>query len=417
MSIAVKPDWRYRLLSHALMPVLFLHTLVQARRAGDRYMPAQKLGRGLPALKDRPVWVHMASVGEVNAAVPLIRELQARYPELPIVVSTFTPTGARTARDRFGPGIPHVYLPLDFGQGMRLFLRRLQPRCALILETEIWPRLYYHCKRNRVPLVMVNARLSDRITGAPSWFRACYEKALKNVERVLARSETDAGRFVGLGMPARKVEVIGNIKFAASEGRAPVEPVTLARPYVLAASTHNDEELQLVRAWLASPLRREYLLVVAPRHPRRKSAILQQLRPLKARVAVRSDGAAVDESTEVYLADTFGELRRFIAGARLVFMGGSLVPIGGHNLLEVACLGRVALCGPHMDNFADERDLLVEGGAAVVAQGAEDMVTRAAALLSAPERLKAMGECAAQLVSSRSDMAQRYVDALSPYLS
>ncbi len=417
MSTAVKPDWRYRALVTASAPLLAWISIAQARRVDDERMARQKLGHDLPERHDRPVWIHMASVGEVNAAYPLIMALRQHHPNLPIIVSTFTPTGAEMAAKKFGPEIEHVYLPLDFNKAITTFLRQINPRCALIMETEIWPRLFYHCRQNQIPLVIVNGRLSKRTINKPAWIRAIYQKALMNVGQVLARSDKDAEHFIDLGAEQHKVQVIDNIKFANSQpADQKTTPIKLPRPYIVAASTHDDEELQLSRAWLASDLSSDYLLVIVPRHPKRKAAILQHLRPLTDKLAVRSDDDEVNNDTRIYLADTFGELQDFIAAAELVCMGGSLIPRGGQNLIEVARQGKVALFGPHMDNFADERDLLLNNQAAIQVDNAEVLINKIAELLTHPERIQEMGQRAKNLVDAKSKVAERYVEALAPYL-
>ncbi len=417
MSTAVKPDWCYRFIFTALSPLLAWHSIALARQAGDERMARQKLGKDVPKRDDRPVWIHMASVGEVNAAYALVLELRQRYPDLPIIVSTFTPTGAETAQKKFGPEIEHVYLPLDFNKAVATFFQQIKPRCALIMETEIWPRLFYHCKLNNIPLVIVNGRLSKKTTNKPAWIRAVYQKALHNVDQVLARSDTDAKRFIELGTAVDKVQVIDNIKFAtATDTETTIEAISLPRPYVVAASTHGNEELQISCAWLNSALSQTHLLVIVPRHPKRKDAILQQLRPLTAKLVVRSDNDEVTGDIQIYLADTFGELQSFIAGAELVCMGGSLIRRGGQNVIEVARLGKVALFGPHMDNFADERDLLLENNAAVEVDNAEALVHKMAELLAQPKQIETIGQRAQQVIKSKADVAQHYVDALEPYL-
>jgi 3-deoxy-D-manno-octulosonic-acid transferase len=412
-----EPDWRYRALIAALGPLLAGHALWLALRARDPRMARQKFGFSLPHRNDRPLWLHMSSVGEVNAARPLVAALRRRRPELPILVTTFTPTGAATAAATFGTGVEHVYLPLDFRPGVRRFLRRVRPRCALVIETEIWPRLFHECAAEGVPLLIVNGRLSARTLDRPPWMRAIFGTALAKVDRILARSQTDADGFAALGAPAERIAVIDNLKFARPDAEAgPPAPITLPRPYIVAASTHDDEELRLARAWLASPLRASHLLVIVPRHPQRKASILAQLRPLGAPLAVRSDGDAVDAATELYLADTFGELPRFIAGAELVFTGGSLVPRGGQNVIEVARLGKTALFGPHMEHFADERDLLVDNDAAIAVADVDGLMREIARLLASPERLRAIGERAQRLVEARGDVAERYLEALALWL-
>ncbi len=356
----------------------------------------------------------MASVGEVNAAVPLIEELQQRHPALPIVVTTVTATGAAMAKKKL-PGIEHCYLPLDFAYSSRAIIRTIAPRCLIIMETELWPQLYYQCGRRQIPLLVANGRLSPRTLNRPPWVHTVYRRALTNVTQVLARSEKDARHFVALGSDSQQVTVIGNIKFATPHATV-TEPITLPRPYVVAASTHHDEEFQISQAWLASPLSDHYLLVIVPRHPARKSAILKQLSPLNAAVAIRSSGEIVTDTTQIYLADTFGELQQFIAGAALVCMGGSLIPRGGQNLIEVAHQGKVALCGPHMDNFADECELLLKHQVAFQVNSRHELIEKIAELLRQPETLQALGQQARALVNRQADMAARYADALKSYL-
>jgi 3-deoxy-D-manno-octulosonic-acid transferase len=417
VSSAGNADWRYRAITTLAAPLLAGYSLWQGWQAHDPRLARQRLGLGLRPRNDRPLWVHMSSVGEVNAAAPLIAAIRQALPDLPVLVTTFTPTGATNARERLGAEIEHVYLPLDLRHAVRRFLHTTQPRCALIMETEIWPRLFAHCRAEGIPLLIVNGRLSGRTLDRPAWIRAILGQALASVDRILARSARDAEGFRALGAGEKQVEVIDNLKFARpASGVAPRAPIRLPRPYVVAASTHDDEELQIARAWLASDLRDSHLLVIVPRHPRRKQAILEKLRPLGARLAVRSDGEAVDRDTEIHLADTFGELPGFIAGADLVFIGGSLIPRGGQNVIEVARAGKPALFGPHMENFADERDLLLDNDAALAVVDADALIRAMTDLLHDAERRRAIGDRARALVESRGDVVGRYLDAIAPWL-
>ena len=416
-SMSVKPTsppWQYRLLFVLLAPLLLLHTLWQAWQSRTLRLAQQRFGIELPQRHDRPVWIHMASVGEVNAAVPLIKQLQRRHPALPIIVTTITATGAAMAEKKL-PGIEHCYLPLDFAYSSGAIVCTIAPRCLIIMETELWPQLYYQCGRQQIPLLIANGRLSPRTLKRPAWVRSLYRRALTNVTQVLARSEKDADHFVLLGGRQQQVTAIGNIKFAAHHATV-MAPIPLPRPYVVAASTHNDEERQISQAWLASPLSHHYLLVIVPRHPARKNAILKQLRPLNAAIAIRSSADLVTDTTQIYLADTFGELQQFIAGAALVCMGGSLIPRGGQNLIEVAHQGKVALCGPHMENFEDECELLLKYQAAFQVSNAHELIEKITELLKQPETLQTLGQQARALVNRQADMAERYADALERYL-
>lgn len=408
------PDWRYRLLAPLAAPALAAHAAWQARRGGGIRLLRERAGLSFPHRHDRPVWIHMSSVGEVNAAQPLIAALHEHHPEAPLLLTTFTPTGAATAARHFGTIAEHRYLPADLTGPTRRFLGGAAPRCALIMETEIWPRLFDECRRMGIPMLIVNGRLSRRTLARPAWMRAIVSRALGNVERVLARSAADAAGFIELGVASERITVVDNLKFAAGGNAA--EPIPLPRPYVVAASTHEDEEWRIARAWHESPLSATHLLVIVPRHPQRRDAIVRRLRELPPTLAVRSAGDAVDAATGIHLADTFGELRGFIAGAELVLTGGTLVPRGGQNVIEAARAGKVALFGPHMENFSEERRLLLEHRAAMEVSDETDMIRSAAALLADPDTLREMGERARAAIESRGDIVGRYLAELAPWL-
>lgn len=402
---------KYNALLWALGLPLIVFTLGQALRRGGWRYAKQRLGWAYPRLTQRPLWLHAASVGEVLAAQPLIERLRARYPNAQILVTTTTATGAAVAAARLPAGVTHAYLPLDWSGAVRRFLRALQPRCALIMETEVWPNLYHRCKTEGVVLVLVNGRLSARTLGAGNWLRRIYGATLAQVTAVLARSETDRAAFVELGAPPDRVSVIGNIKFSAGAGGPESAPLNLARPYLLAASTHDDEELRLARLW-QNLAHGGHLLVIAPRHPQRAKSILQQLQATQLNVAVRSRGEVLTAATDVYLADTLGELPALISGAALVFMGGSLVPVGGHNILEPARAGKAMLFGPYMRNFADEARALLAADAAVQVRDVTDLGEHITRLLDDPQRCRELGERAQALLRAHADIADRYLDAV-----
>ena len=405
-----RPFWTYRLLLLAMSPALIGYTLWQSlREAGLRFL-LERLGLRAPRGAPWPIWVHAASVGEVNAAVPLIEALRARYPERPFVITTTTPTGAAMARKRL-PDVPHRYLPLDFRFSVARFLNALKPRCAIIMETEIWPRLYYGCARRKIPLVIANARLSPRTTEKPRWVRRIYRAALQHVTHILARSEQDRLLYIALGADSAITRTLGNIKFSLPA--TPTNPLTLPRPYLLAASTHADEELRLARIWRALPFLRSHLLVIAPRHPKRRDEILAALRAEGVNVAVRSLDEPVTPQTEVYLADTFGELQALMAGANAVFMGGSLIRRGGQNMLEAANEARAPIYGPHVYNFLPEHELLQEHDAAFQVANDQALEALLGELLADPARLAAAGERARAAVDAERDTAARYAEAIA----
>lgn len=403
---------RYNLLLRLLALPITLYTLWQAFREKDARYLRERLGFSRPTTDLRPIWLHAASVGEVNAALPLIESLVLHYPETPLLVTTTTPSGARIATAKLPSGVRHVYFPIDWRSSAQRFFARQRPRCALIMETELWPNLYTQCSRHGVPLVIINGRLSARTRNAHPWLRRLYALCLQQAAAVLTRSEQDRLGFIALGAPRERCEFIGNIKFSAAPEAEGIEPIDLKRPYILAASTREEEEKLIVAAWKESG-ETGRLLVIAPRHPKRLPQILNDL--AGESISVRSRGEAVTDTTEIYLADTFGELPGLIAGAELVFMGGSLVPKGGQNLLEAAALGKAPLFGPHMQNFLCESEVLLSAGGAIQVADPRQLTQEFRRLLSDTTLLREMGEKARAVIEERRDITERYRKAIDRF--
>lgn len=300
---------------------------------------------------------------------------------------------------------------------VKRFFKAIKPRAALILETEIWPTLFAKCSRANIPLVIVNGRLSHKTSNPPKWIKTLYLTAMQNVSAVLARSEEDAKKFVYLGMHESRVKNLGNIKFSALEFRHDIRPERLLpRPYWLAASTHGDEEQQLARIAIHNADRWP-LLVIAPRHPDRSRDIQKQLSALNINYAVRSEEENITSKTQVYLADTLGELEDFMTHAEVVFMGGSLVPVGGHNLLEPASLGKAIISGPHLYNFEKETLLLTQHKALLVVNNTTELQACLDDLLTMPDKRTTLGENARTAVSNQSAIADEYLEALEAMIT
>ena len=408
----------YRAALTVASPLFIGYTLWRAARDGGADYLWQRLGRHLPDIT-QPVWMHCASVGEVNAALPLLGALRARHPETPLLVTTNTPTGRAVAVQEMGADITHAYLPLDFNFSVARFLRTVRPRCLVVMETELWPNLYQQCATLDIPLILINARLSERTLRAPALLRRAYAHALGQVAAILARSDADASKFRRLGAPMGRLVIVGNIKFAAtgptpaqsSQALSTHDPV--GRPYWLAASTHPHEELHLARIWRRLPATSE-LLVIAPRHPERRHAILKELAPLGFEIAVRSRGDAVKPTTRIYLADTLGELQSLMKHAVFVFMGGSLIPRGGHNILEPARLAKAVLVGRHMDNFAEETHSLLAAEGLLMAKDDRELGFALERLLTDAELRKALGQRAAAFMRGHEHVLETYLERLEP---
>jgi 3-deoxy-D-manno-octulosonic-acid transferase len=318
------------------------------------------------------IWVHAVSVGEVNAALPLIRALRKRYPQLPMVVTTVTPTGSERVRAQLGDEVFHVYLPYDLPHAVRRFLERIRPSLGVIMETEIWPNLFHACGRREIPLVIANARLSERSLRAYAPIHRLVAQALSNVGYIAAQSHADARRYRTLGAAPSRVSIAGNLKFdmpipqgVRERGEALRRAWGEARPVWFAASTHEGEELAVLQAHL-DVLHRlpDALLLIAPRHPERFRAVEQSARNLGFSTCTHNGPERPDANCQCFVVDVMGAMMRHYAASDLAFVAGSLVPIGGHNVLEPASLARPVLVGPYTFNFEEITRSLIESGGA-----------------------------------------------------
>lgn len=374
---------------------------------GDRRFRRERCGRGWDRPRPGSVWIHCASVGEVMTACPLIHVLAGRCAR-PLLLTTNTPTGASTARRVLPESVAHAYLPVDSQPAVSAFLEAFRPAGLLVCETELWPELYHQCHARGIPVVLFNARLTSRTLRSPGWLRRLYGDILAPVRTVLARSEADGARFQALG--ARRVEVLGNLKWAACDpGGEPARP--LGEAYWAAVSTHEGEELALARIQATLPAGSPRLVLI-PRHPERGAPIARKLRAAGIEVSRRAAGEP--PHTPVVLADTLGEAVAFMAHAELVFMGGSLVPAGGHNLLEPARLGKAVVVGPHMDDFAEETAALLDAGAVRQVGDCREAGVVIRGLLADVDERERMGEAARRLVAGRGrEVVGRYAEAVA----
>ncbi len=401
---------RYSRLLFALSLPAMAYTSWMAWRFKDRRYLLQRLGLSYNARSEQSVWVHAASVGEVNAVLPLLKLMLEENPALSIYLTTSTPSGQIAARAKMPAAVNCNYLPLDWWRAVTHFLHSIKPAAALIVETEIWPNLYEACFQAGVPLTIINGRLSSRTLNTRPWIRSLYCKAMENTYAVLARSEEDAAGFASLSVPEEKIKIIGNIKFSGTAEKS-VPPITFERPYVLAASTRETEEIYIARQWLTQN-KDHCFLVIVPRHPARLNEILRDLSSLTSHIVVRSKNEALNPETEIYIADTFGELPTFIAGAEFVIMGGAFAEKGGQNILEVAQQGKAVIFGPHMENFRDEAQLFLQQRAGVCAESKDELGRLIQEWLDDKEKPRQFGKHGLTLSRENNAMAQRYLQEL-----
>ncbi|NJD32431.1 MAG: 3-deoxy-D-manno-octulosonic acid transferase [Gammaproteobacteria bacterium] len=382
---------------------------------------------GFVAAQDRPgcLWVHAVSVGEVQAAAALIRDLRRRIPGSEVVITTVTPTGAQRAAALFGNEVRHCYLPYDLPGPVRRFLDRIRPSVAIIVETEIWPTLYHELGRRKVPLVMASARVSTKSVERYRRMASLFRETLSHGILIGAQSAADAERFRAIGASPGRVSVTGNVKFdmeipqssidAGREFRAHYAP---GRPVWIAGSTHEGEEDAVLGAHdLVRSRHPSALLLLVPRHPQRFEAVRTLLRRRGRGYAQRSSGQAPAAGDDVFLVDTLGELQMFYAAADVAFVGGSLVPIGGHNLLEPAVLGLPMLSGPHTHNAQDIAELMLQAGALRIVRSREELAQRVGDWFDDPERARQDGARGQQAITQSRGAVGRIVEIVLPLFS
>lgn len=359
----------YTLAWWLILPFAFLHLLWRARRQPD-YLHhwGERLGAA-PRLIDRPViWVHAVSVGETRAAAPLIEALRARYPDHTLLLTHTTPTGRQTGAALFGKDIVQAYLPYDLPWCVHRFLDRTAPRLGVILETEIWPNLLAACEQRRVPVYLVNARLSARSARGYARFQPLVRASLTRFRGIAAQTAADAQRLRALGAPA--VRVAGNLKFdVLPPPDTPLKAAELRATYgarfvFLAASTREGEEALLLKTLAALDLP-GLLLVIVPRHPQRFEAVARLVQSHGLTLTRRSERRTVAPACRVFLGDSMGEMAAYYAACEVAFVGGSLLPYGGQNLIEAAAAGVPVLIGPHTWNFAAAAEAALACGAAL----------------------------------------------------
>ncbi len=399
----------YSVLVYLLLPLALVYLAIKSiKQPAYRRNLGQRLGLSGPDTDQPLIWIHGASVGEITAATPLIRRLLQTYPEHAFLVSTVTPTGMQRARETFADTVSYSYLPLDAGLAVRGFLKLHQPALAVIMETEIWPNLYRELDASGVPVVIASGRLSQRSVDGYGRFRGLIEEVLSGDVYVAAQTDEDAARFVSVGASSERTSVTGNIKFDIdlADDIAPLGLEfrdyhgCLKRPVWVAGSTHAGEEEQLLEAHQALlKTQPDALLILVPRHPERFDEVANIVRKSGLSGVRRSSNQICDPRSQVLLGDTMGELMCFYAAADVAFVGGSLVDIGGHNLLEPAALGMPVLTGPSVQNAPDVAAMLIAAGGLQTVSNSMELIARLQELF--------------ERESSRQELAKRALKAIS----
>lgn len=388
----------YTLLIYLCLPLILLRLLWRGGRApayrrrwGERFGFVDRL-----AAAQQVIWVHSVSVGETIAAAPMIRRLQKQYPEATLLVTTMTPTGSAQVKKIFGNSVEHCYAPYDMPDAIARFLSRTHPALLVIMETELWPNLIHACHRRAIPVVLANARLSAKSAAGYAKVGQLSRPMLRELTVIAAQTKADGERFTRLGVSSEALEVTGNIKFDLQLDAALRQKAALlkkqwqgssSRQVCLAASTHRGEDEIILDAFSqVLEQRPDLLLVLVPRHPERFDEVAALCNEGGYRLQRRSDGGADDRSqlessVQIVLGDTMGELLSFCGASDLTFVGGSLIDVGGHNLIEPAAWGVPVLSGPHLFNFTEVSRLLSEAGGLAICATATELAEQVVALL------------------------------------
>lgn len=386
----------YRVILYLFLPVVVVKLLLRAcqnRQYFNRIFQRFGWRLDIPCEFTKGIWIHAVSVGETNAAAPLVKYLQESYPDKPLVITTMTPTGKERVERAFGNSVRHCYLPYDYPGAVKRFLNAARPELAMVMETEIWPNYIDLCHRRDIPMIYTNVRMSARSFDGYKRFKALFRPVFAKIDQFAVQSLPDSERLIQLGANPDSVHTTGSIKFEIDMPASIFEAsqsvrrnIGWNRPVWVAGSTHEGEESQVLDAFLSArkdcP---ELLLVLVPRHPERFSAVYRLCTRFGCNTQLRTQAQGeVSADVDVYMVDTMGELALFIAASDISYIGGSLVPTGGHNVLEACAAGVPVLFGPHMFNFQEISNLVLNREAGIQVMNSEELAEVVVKLIMDP---------------------------------
>lgn len=415
----------YSALWYLLLPFLFLRLWLRGRKApAYRQRWAERMAWGYrPGTLKNSLWVHAVSVGETLAAAPLIERLLVDHPDTPLLVTTTTPTGSERVTALFGDRVTHVYCPWEVPGALRRFMRAFDPQLLVVLETELWPNLCAAAKRHGAKLMLMNGRLSEKSYRGYSKLPRLVRPMMAQFDALAVQTPVEADRYVALGAWPERVHAIGSVKFdmtlddALRDRAAALRAEMGTRPVWIAASTHPGEDAPVLAAHKAVLADHpDALLVLVPRHPERFNDVAAQIRGEGLTLARRSAEESPAD-VQVYLADTMGELLMLFGTADLAFVGGSLMPVGGHNLLEPAAWEKPVLTGPHLHNFTAISQLLDGAGGLSVVQNETDLAATLLALFDDADCCRQQGQAAAGVVEANRGALEKGLQLISEQLT
>lgn len=411
----------YSLLFYLVLPLVFLRLRWKGRKIpGYRERWQERLGFIKPQTQGT-LWLHAVSLGELIAARPLINSLRKNFPEHKILITNMTASGSGLAAQLANDHIQYAYLPYDLPKAVNRFLDRAQPQLAIIMETELWPNLIHYTAKREIPILLANARLSARSCQGYQKIKFLMQPLLQKITVVAAQTRADADRFINLGADTQQTKVWGNVKFdvpypedLVTKGRVLRESWGAPRPIVIAASTHSGEEDKALTAF--TELRKTWpnaLLILVPRHPERFDEVANLIQKRGFSIVRRSQNLPCTAETDVFLGDSLGELFLYYAASDVAFVGGSLAPIGGHNLLEPAALELPIITGPNMMNFTEVTQLLSSAQALIIIKDEQELAQAWQQLLTDKPRCQQMGARARQVVEANKGALQRHLDFIA----
>ena len=421
----------YSSLLYLISPLVLGRLYWRARKAPAYGLrKAERFGFIKPDVSGQPViWVHSVSVGETIASAPMVKALQKQYPDHKIMITTMTPTGSEQVRKIHGSSVEHVYAPYDLPDAVSRFLDKINPELVIIIDTELWPNTIAGCHKRNIPVVIANARLSERSARGYAKFGKLIKNMLQHISMIAAQDKDGGERFVELGLPESQLAVTGSVKFDLDVASEIVEAGNALRQQwqagmvndiqmLVAASTHEGEDQQILDAFrkimAESPKAR---LLLVPRHPERFDGVFNLIQENGFNAVRHSQGSTTNTKTQVILGDTMGDMMKFYAASDVAFVGGSLVATGGHNMLEPAALGLPVLSGPNVFNFAEISQSLVDAEGMLLVEDSEALAKQTIHLFNDPSFRQSMGNNAEQFVSRNRGALKQTLDIISRYVN
>ena len=404
----------YNLILYLISPYLISRVLIEAiRRKSGISFTRQRLGLFSKKLFNKPIWIHASSVGETKAAISLYQSLSKKFPEENFLITTNTSSSRSIIPTN--KNLEHTYLPLDWLFTTRRFINLINPRICILVETELWPNLISICKKNNISIIIANARLSKRTTESPSFIKQIYKKVLSDVDLILCKSNRDKENYIQLGYLNKNIKVIGNLKYADTNNTVYNNENIVNRKYVLALSTHPDEERQIITEWMRIN-EKKVLLVIMPRHPERLGDILSDIPLDMLSISIRSKNEPIKKSTQIYIADTYGEANLFLEHCEFVYLGGSLVDHGGQNFMEAASYGKTIIVGPYMYNFIEETEEFLKNNAMIMVKSSPTLKHVFERLIKSKQRRELFGANAKKILLSKKDIINDYCKEIQSLL-